>query len=108
MTICDSLKKIPVGVADMAKSYGLDVLKDELDYDEYRPVGHKLTDHEKYYISHDVGIVAKVLKYFRENDMTNLTISSDAMADYKESIGDKQFKEWYPKLSDVEDEFVRQ
>ena len=108
VSICDSLKKIPVGVADMAKSYGLDVLKDELDYDEYRPVGHKLTDHEKYYIRHDVGIVAKVLKYFRENDMTNLTISSDAMADYKESIGDKQFKEWYPKLSDVEDEFVRQ
>lgn len=114
--IQDSLKKIPVAVRDMAKAYGLDVLKGELDYDLERHEGHVLTDEERFYISHDVGIVAKVMRLFLiEQKMEKLTMSSDALANYRESLSPlapdmnpyKIFLSLYPQLSDLEDEFVR-
>lgn len=114
--IQDSLKKIPVAVRDMAKAYGLDVLKGDLDYDEERYEGHVLTDEEKLYISHDVGIVAKVMRLFLiDQNMTALTMSSDALANYRESLTElapdmqpyKIFLSLFPQLSDLEDEFVR-
>lgn len=115
-TIQDSSKKIPVSVKEAAKAYGLDVLKGELDYDLYRPVGHTLTDDERLYISHDVGIIAKVLRLFIvDQNMDKLTISSDAMANYKKQLGDfdktlkeqKLFLSLFPQISDSEDDFVR-
>lgn len=113
--IQDSLKKIPVSVNSMAKDYGLDVLKGEIDYNKYRPIGYELDDNEREYIEHDVGIVAKVMRLFLfEQHMDKLTMSSDALNNYKESLekyaevqAQKIFMQLYPQLSETEDTFVR-
>lgn len=83
----DSLKKIPLKVSQIAKTYGIKEQKTEIDYKMFRPIGYELTDKEKEYITNDVIIVAKAL-----DDMINrqgqekLTISSDALNDFKHRL----------------------
>lgn len=106
--IWDSLKIIPLSVAAMAKAYGLEMLKGDLDYTAYREPGHELTPEEKKYIEHDVRIVAQVLRMFKEQGLTRMTAGSNALNDYKRMIGGKKgFNRVYPKLSKEEDEFIR-
>ena len=106
--IFDSLKIIPLSVKAMAKAYGLDEGKGELDYELYREVGHKLTDEEKDYIRRDVQIVAKVLEQFLQEGMTKMTAGANALYWYKKSLGGVQkFRAIYPLLSEDEDMFIR-
>ena len=117
----DSLKKIPLKVSQIAKSYGIKEQKTEIDYKMFRPVGYELTDKEKEYITNDVIIVAKAL-----DDMINrqgqnaLTISSDALADFKHRLAnvprgtskdkekaDECFRQWFPELTLEADTFIR-
>ena len=64
--ILDSLKVLPMPVRSVAKAFGLDEGKGDLDYSAFRPVGHVLTEEERDYIRRDVQIVAKALaKLFR-------------------------------------------
>ena len=62
--IRDSLKVIPMPVAEIPKAFGLPDAKLELDYKGPREVGHELTPDEKAYITNDVVIVAKALRRF--------------------------------------------
>ena len=106
--IYDSLKIIPLSVKQMAKAYGLDEGKGELDYEAYREVGHKLTVEEMDYIRRDVQIVAKVLKEFLDEGLTRMTAGSNALAQYKKMLGgDKGFRRMYPILDETEDAFIR-
>ena len=104
----DSYKIIPLSVKDMAKAYKLDIQKESLDYESYREIGHELTEDEKFYISHDVQIVAKVLKMFLDNKLDKMTAGSNALSNYKGSVGGvKTFRRIFPSLSIVEDTFIR-
>lgn len=106
--IWDSLKIIPLSVASMAKSYGLEMLKGDLDYEAYREPGHELTDEELVYIEHDVRIVAQVLDLFKSQGLTRMTAGSNALADYRRSIGGRKgFDKVYPQLKEEEDAFIR-
>ena len=106
--IFDSLKVIPLSVKAMAKAYGLEEGKGELDYEAYREVGHKLTEEEKDYIRRDVQIVAKVLRQFLDEGMTKMTAGSNALYYYKKSLGgDNKFRIVYPILDNDEDAFIR-
>ena len=57
----DSLKKLPMSVSYVAKSFKLPMSKLEIDYHAYRSPGHVLTDEEREYIASDVVIVARAL-----------------------------------------------
>ena len=106
--IYDSLKIIPLSVAQMAKAYNLPILKADLDYEEYREPGHELTDEEVFYLNHDVKITALVLKQFLDEGMTKMTAGSNALFGYKKMLGgDKMFRRVYPELTDEEDAFIR-
>ena len=106
--IYDSLKIIPLSVKSMAKSYGLDEGKGDLDYEAYREPGHELTDDEKDYIRRDVQIVAKVLRLFLDDGLDKMTAGANALADYKDMLGGtRHFRRIYPKLTEVEDKFIR-
>lgn len=94
--ILDTLKIIPFGVADMAKAFGLKHSKLELDYVEYREPGHKLTDHEKEYLNADLIIPAESLATLFSQGLSKMTQGSNALADYKETIGKKNFERWFP------------
>lgn len=93
----DSLKIIPLPVAAVPKAFGLNLEKLDLDYVAYREVGHKLTDDEKAYISHDVKIMALALEVMFKQKMRRMTAGSNAFKDYQSMIGGKKrFRDWYP------------
>lgn len=104
----DSLKVIPMSVAAMAKAYGLEMLKGSIDYSEYREPGHELTDEELDYLQNDVLIVAQVLKTFLDAGLTKMTIGSNALYDFQETVGKyRGFRQLFPELDADEDAFIR-
>ena len=59
----DSLKKLPYPVSVIAKAYGLEIAKGEIDYTLDRPVGWVITPEEVEYIKLYIQVVAQALKY---------------------------------------------
>ena len=109
VAIRDSLKLIPLKVEQMAKAFGLNTLKGSIDYDRFREKGHKLTSEEIEYIKNDVIIVGDSLRNMFDAGLNKITISSNALADYKLSIGgDTKFRRLYPKLEKIDDNFIRE
>lgn len=96
---CDSLKIIPLPVAKIPEAFGFEAheSKLEIDYTEHREVGHELTQDEIDYISADVRIVARALGELIEHGATRITAGSNAIAEYKMTIGgDKGFRRMFP------------
>lgn len=108
ITFYDSFKIIPLSISQMAKSYGLEEGKGDLDYNAYRETGHVLTSEEKDYIRRDVQIAAKVMHVFLNQGLNKMTAGSNALADYKHMCGgDKKFRRVYPLITYDEDKFIR-
>ena len=82
----DSLKKIPLSVAQIAEAYKLPILKGGLDYKMYRAPGYQPTAAEIAYIHNDTEIVARALQIHFAEGMTKLTAPSDALAQYKLTV----------------------
>lgn len=106
--IYDSLKVIPLSVDAMAKAYNLPINKLDLDYETYRQVGHELTEHEKNYIANDVKIVAYVMDKFLKENLTKMTAGSNALNNYKKSLGgNAKFRNVFPIIDEFTDSFIR-
>lgn len=104
----DSLKKLPLSVSDIAKSFDLEEQKLTIDYNLHRAIGYEPTDHEWNYIKNDVTIVAKALKTQFDKGLTKLTVGSDALSSFKSSKSRKQFQNLFPQLSDRYDRAIRE
>lgn len=98
VTFIDSLKLLPFSVEDLASTFNLEFRKLELDYDKPREIGHILDPYEEEYIKNDVRIVAKGLELMFKNNMTRLTIGSNALNNFKDIITENRFKYLFPKL----------
>lgn len=96
ITIYDSLKILPFSVEQVAKAFGLPVQKQELDYTTFRPVGHMLTEKEISYLRADVEIMARALNVLFNQGLTKMTQGANALHDYKEMTGKKNFERWFP------------
>lgn len=96
VTILDSLKILPFSVEVIAKSFGLEIGKLEIDYGVEREMEHELTEQEIEYLKNDCMIVAKALKILFTEGLTKMTQASNALADYKHIIGEKVFKKRFP------------
>jgi len=105
VTIYDSLKILNFSVEQIAKDFNLPIQKLELDYTTYREKGHILTEHEIEYIRNDVEIMARALKIMFDEQLTKMTIGSDALANYKEF--NKNFNLYYPTLPYEIDKDIR-
>mgnify|MGYP000233575289 FL=1 len=105
-TFKDSLKKLPMKVSQIAKAFALPISKLEIDYTEYRPIGHELTPQERDYIRNDVQIVAQALHKQFGKGLTRLTIGSDALNGYKDIIGSK-WDDWFPTIHIEMDAMIR-
>lgn len=103
----DSLKKLPMTVARIAISFKLEASKGELDYNKFRPIGHKITSEEEDYLRRDVVIVAQAMRQVHDNGMKRLTVASDSLAEYKAVIGPEKFKRLFPVLSTYMDTEIR-
>ena len=75
----DSLKVLPFSVEQIAKTFDLPMRKLEIDYNEYRSIGHILTQKEILYLKNDVIIVAYGLKKLFEQGLTRMTVGSNAL-----------------------------
>ena len=98
VTFLDSLKLIPLSVDAIAKSFQLPIQKLEIDYTAHDdlPIGSPLTPEEKEYIKHDVQIVAHAIDYFNSEGLTQMTIGSCALNEYKKLINKRFFKRYFP------------
>ena len=96
VTIYDSLKLLPFSVEMIAKAFGLPIKKLELDYTTNREIGHELTLEEIAYLRNDVDIVARALHVLFEQGLTKMTQASNALHDYKATVGLKNFERWFP------------
>lgn len=103
----DSLKKLPMKVALIAKAFGMPICKGELDYERIRPVGWEITDEEAEYIRNDVAIVARAIAVQIEEGMTKLTVGADSLAEYKTVISSRQFDRLFPVLPETMDTEIR-
>lgn len=92
----DSLKKLPMAVRRIAKSFGMEMSKGDLDYDLYRAPGQQPTPEELDYLKRDCLIVANAMKEVLDNGMTRLTVASDALAEYKKLTGITYFEKLFP------------
>lgn len=106
-TFYDSLKLIRLSVEQIAKAYGLTFRKLEIDYDKPRPEGYTPTDEEWEYQHADVAIMSQALHILFNEGLTKITQGSNALWDYKEIIGKKNFKRWFPVLPPEIDAFCR-
>ena len=107
-TILDSLKKLPFPVKRIAQAFKLEIQKGEIDYKTDRPIGHIITPEESKYIRLDVTIMAQALAIQFEEGQTKMTIGSDSLTSFKETIGGNvNFKKYFPILSAQEDNEIR-
>lgn len=95
----DSLKKLPMPVADIAVAFNLPESKGAIDYRAERPVGHQLTAEEILYGNNDVIIPARALRQQLKHGMTKLTVGADSLNEYKTMFGRKDFDRIFPLLS---------
>lgn len=94
--IYDSLKILPFSVDQIAKAFNLPISKLKIDYTAKREIGHVLTDEEVDYLRNDVTIVAKALAVLFSQNLTKMTQGSNALFDYKNTVGKKNFERWFP------------
>lgn len=97
-TFIDSLKIIPFSVDETAKAFNLSISKLKIDYKLPRKIGHELTEEEKAYIKNDVLIMSKALKTIFDEGLTKMTRASNALADFKEIVGNSRFNNLFPIL----------
>lgn len=86
ITFLDSLKIIPFAVRNIAKAFGLEMGKGEIDYHKERPIGHEIDSEEEDYIHRDCEIVGKALKTLFDQGLDRITQGSNALYDFKKSL----------------------
>ena len=106
--IRDSNKKITGTVEKIAKDYNLPILKESIDYLEYKPEGYEANSDEIRYIEHDTEIIARVLHLQYEHNLTKLTSASDTFNKYKDYIGKNRFEKIFPVVDIDVDDYIRQ
>lgn len=108
ITVFDSHKIIPFSIKVMAKTFDLDIRKGEIDYRKSRPLGYVSDEEEIEYLKNDVQIPAKALRLLFGQGLQKMTQGSNALSDYKDTVGKKHFDKWFPILEYKIDKEIRQ
>jgi hypothetical protein len=103
----DSLKKLPMTVARIAKSFDLEESKGEIDYEKTRPIGYVMTEEERDYIRRDVSIVAHAMREVVNAGMKKLTVASDSLNEFKRIVTKDRFKNLFPVFTEGMDKEIR-
>jgi len=104
----DSLKVLPMSVKAVAIAFGLPISKLEINYNQYRPIGHELTSDELAYLENDVRIMALAMQQMFSANMTAMTTGANALRDFKDTLGRYEFTRLFPILDDQVDSEIRQ
>lgn len=96
--IRDSLKLLPFSVKRIGESFGTRHKKLDMEYTGFRYAGCEITDEEKQYIANDVLVVKEALEIMFNEGHTDLTIGSCCLKEYKRSVGNDDYKMFFPDL----------
>lgn len=96
VTINDSMKILPFSVEDVAKAFKLPIKKGKIDYKAHDDNLFPITDEELEYLKNDVQIVAMALETLFSQNLDAMTQGSNALMDYKNTVGKKSFDKWFP------------
>lgn len=110
VTFLDSLKKLPFPVAKIAKDFKLPIGKLEVPdgfYEWERSLDHVLTELEIQYLKQDVQVVAMALGIQFDQDLKRMTVGSDALYNFKNMMGEKEFERMFPVLPHQVDKQIR-
>lgn len=99
--IRDSLKLLPFSVKRIGESFGTKHKKLDMEYTGFRYAGCNITDEEKQYIANDVLVVKEALEIMFNEGHTDLTIGSCCLKEYKRSVGNDDYKMFFPNLYDI-------
>lgn len=99
--IRDSLKLLPFSVKRIGESFGTRHKKLDMEYTGFRYAGCEITDEEKQYIANDVLVVKEALEIMFNEGHTDLTIGSCCLKEYKRSVGNDDYKMFFPNLYDM-------
>lgn len=105
----DSYKKLPYSVDRIAKAFNLDFKKLEVEdgfYSKQRGQYHFLTYQEIEYIKNDVRVISQALQILFNQNMERMTAGSDALYNYRRSIG-KAWDTWFPTLEKQVDDDIK-
>ena len=94
----DSLKKLPMSVSNVAKTFQLEESKGTIDYDKPREIGYEPDENELEYLENDLKIIARALIEQFSQGMKRLTVGADSLAEFKELFGGKRFSRIFPVL----------
>lgn len=111
----DTLKILPMKVAQMHKAFGTEHDKLSIEYDSHEHANEIITEEEKEYIKNDVLVVAEALEIFIKNNDLNTfpsTIGGVALATYKKyftfktkdgktAFNKKKWSFYFPNLCDI-------
>lgn len=95
-TFLDSLKILPFKIKQIAKGFGLPFQKGEIDYTLHNDGHRGIAPDELDYLKRDVVIPAMALYTIFSEGLTKMTQGSNALFDYKRTVGDRQFEKWFP------------
>lgn len=99
--IRDSLKLLPFSVKRIGESFGTKHKKLDMEYTGFRYAGCNITDEEKQYIANDVLVVKEALEIMFNEGHTDLTIGSCCLKEYKRSVGNDDYKMFFPNLYEI-------
>lgn len=99
--IRDSLKLLPFSVKRIGESFGTRHKKLDMEYTGFRYAGCEITDVEKQYIANDVLVVKEALEIMFNEGHTDLTIGSCCLKEYKRSVGNDDYKTFFPNLYEM-------
>ena len=107
MIIKDSLKKLPMSLDRIARSFKLPVTKGWIDYEAERPIGYIPTPEEEDYQANDVMILASALYLQLREGMDALTVGADSLNEFKRIMGVQRFNATFPILDEETDACIR-
>ena len=100
LEIRDSLKLLPFSVDKIGKAFKTQHQKLDMEYDGFRYSGCEITEDEIKYISNDVLVIKEALEIMFNQKHKKLTIGSCCLAEFKRTLSNTTYTEWFPNLYD--------
>jgi hypothetical protein len=98
----DSLKLLPFSVKEIGKAFKTKHQKLDMEYTGFRYAGCEIKPEEKKYIANDVLVVKEALEIVFQEGHNRLTIGSCCLAEYKQIVGEDDWKRRFPDVTQIE------
>jgi len=121
--VLDSLRKAPGALEELGKAYGYPYPKGKTPIHKNLPDDYQPTQVELDYIDVDTGILAHVMRFLLNENLTSMTIGGDCFKDWKKRFSIKRakknrgdgkyetdedvFRRFFPVLEEIQDGEIR-